>query len=90
MDKGYDSEDIHRLACEDLQEESLIPIRSWGNEIVGGKYRQEMAQLIDDEKYGRRQLFENIFSVLKRKFSEDLKAKMFLARKRKSLINDCL
>ena len=38
MDKGYDSEDIHRLIREDLQAKSLIPIHSWNNEIVGGKY----------------------------------------------------
>ena len=82
MDKGYDSEDIHHLIREDFQAESLIPIRSWNNEIVGGKYRQEMAQQSDDEKYGRRQLVENIFSVLKRKFSADLKARIFLVRKK--------
>jgi len=82
MDKGYDSEDIHRLIREDLQAKSLIPIRSWNNEIVGGKYRQEMAQQFDDEKYGRRQLVETIFSVLKRKFSGDLKARIFLVQKK--------
>ena len=82
MDKGYDSEDIHRLIREDLQAKSLIPIRSWNNEIVGGKYRQEMAQQFDEEKYGRRQLVENIFSVLKRKFSGDLKARIFLVQKK--------
>jgi len=47
-----------------------------------GKYRQEMAQQFDDEKYGRRQLVENIFSVLKRKFSGDLKARIFLVQKK--------
>ena len=41
-----------------------------------------MAQQFDDEKYGRRQLAENIFSVLKRKFSGDLKARMFLVQKK--------
>ena len=82
MDKGYDSEDIHRLIREDLQAISLIPIRSWNNEIVGGKYRQEMAQQFDDEKYGRCQLVETIFSVLKRKFSGDLKARIFLVQKK--------
>ena len=78
MDKGYDSEEIHRHIREDLQAESIIPIRSWHNEAVGGKYRQEMARQFDNEKYGRRQLVENRFSVLKRKFSGDLKARRFL------------
>jgi hypothetical protein len=77
MDKGYDSEAIHRLIREDLHANSIIPIRSWNNEVVGGTYRQEMALHFDDVRYRRRQLVENIFSVLKRKFSGDLKARIF-------------
>ncbi len=77
MDKGYDSEAIHRLIREDLHANSVIPIRSWNNEIVGGTYRQEMAQQFNDIIYPRRQIVENKFSVLKRKFSGDLKARRF-------------
>ena len=77
MDRGYDSEAIHRLIREDLHADSIIPIRSWNNEVVGGKYRQEMAQQFDDARYRRRQLVENKFSVLKRKFGGDLKARKF-------------
>ena len=29
MDKGYDSEDIHRQIREDLHSDSIIPLRSW-------------------------------------------------------------
>jgi hypothetical protein len=36
MDKGYDSEAIHRLIREDLPANSVIPIRSWNNDIIGG------------------------------------------------------
>ena len=78
MDKGYDSEAIHRLIREDLHANSVIPIRSWNNEIIGGKYRQEMACQFNNVVYPRRQLVENKFSVLKRKFSADLKARRFL------------
>jgi len=78
MDKGYDSEAIHRLIREDLHANSVIPIRSWNNEIIGGKYRQEMACQFNDIIYPRRQIVENKFSVLKRKFSGDLKARRFL------------
>ncbi|MGB7789259.1 MAG: IS5 family transposase [Methanoregula sp.] len=78
MDKGYDSEAIHRLIREDLHANSVIPIRSWNNEIIGGKYRQEMACQFNDRVYPRRQLVENKFSVLKRKFCGDLKARRFL------------
>ena len=77
MDRGYDSEAIHRKIREDLHADSIIPIRSWNNEIVGGTYRQEMAQQFDHVRYRKRQLVENKFSVLKRKFSSDLKARRF-------------
>ena len=78
MDRGYDSEAIHRLIREDLHADSVIPIRSWNNEIISGKYRQEMALQFNDVVYPRRQLVENKFSVLKRKFDGDLKARIFL------------
>lgn len=82
MDKGYDSEAIHRLIREDLHADSIIPIRSWNNEFVGGTYRQEMALHFDDVRYRKRQLVENKFSVLKRKFSGDLKARIFAIQKK--------
>jgi len=75
MDKGYDSEAIHRLIREDLHADSVIPIRFWKNEIIGGTYRQEMARQFNDTIYPRRQLVENKFFVMKRKFSGDLKAR---------------
>jgi hypothetical protein len=78
MDKGYDSEAIHRLIREGLHANSVIPIRSWKNESIGGTYRQEMACQFNDIIYPRRQLVENKFSVLKRKFNGDLRARKFL------------
>lgn len=78
MDRGYDSEAIHRLIRQDLHANSVIPIRSWNNEIISGIYRQEMAHRFNDVVYPRRQLVENKFSVLKRKFNGDLKARKFL------------
>ena len=78
MDKGYDSEAIHRLIREDLHANSVIPIRSWNNDIIGGTYRREMAQQFNTIIYPRRQIVENKFSVLKRKFSGDHKARRFL------------
>jgi len=78
MDKGYDSEDIHRFIRDNLHANSIIPIRSWNNEIISGKYRREMARQFDTPIYPRRQIVENKFSLLKRKFSGDLKARIFL------------
>ena len=77
MDKGYDSEAIHRQIREEIHANSVIPIRSWNNEIIGGTYRLEMAQRFNDIIYPRRQLVETKFSVLKRKFGGDLKARRF-------------
>lgn len=78
MDRGYDSEAIHRLIREVLHANSVIPLRSWNADFVGGTYRQEMATRFNDIIYPRRQFVENKFSVLKRKFSGDLKARKFL------------
>jgi hypothetical protein len=78
MDRGYDSDNIHRLIREDLHADSIIPPRFWDNEIVGGIYRKEMVLRSHDPKYRKRQLVETKFSVLKRKFGSDLKARIFL------------
>jgi hypothetical protein len=82
MDRGYDSEAIHRLIREDLHADSIIPIRSWKNEVVGRIYRQEKALQFDDARYRKRQLVENKFSVIKRKFSGDLKARIITIQKK--------
>jgi hypothetical protein len=82
MDKGYDSEEIHCLIREDLHADSIIPIRSWNNEVIGGCYRQKMALHFDESRYRKRQQVESRFSVLKRKFSGDLKARSFLIQKK--------
>ncbi len=82
LDKGNDSEAIHRLIREDLHADSVIPIRSWKNEIIGGKYRQEMACQFNTSIYPRRQLVENRFSVVKIKFNRDLKPGKFLIQRK--------
>ncbi len=82
MDKGYDSDANHRLIREDLHADSIIPIRSWNNEIIGNIDHEEMVLHFDDVRYRKRQLVENKFSVLKRKFSGDLKARIFTLQKR--------
>lgn len=82
MDRGYNSEAIHRQIRKDLLADSIIPIRSWNNKVVGGKYRREMAVRFDDARYRKRQLVENMFSVLKRKFGGDLKAQIFSTQRK--------
>ena len=51
MDRGYDSEAIHRQIREDLHADSIIPLRSWNADYVGGTYRREMVDKFDSDKY---------------------------------------
>ena len=77
MDKGYDSEDIHRLIHEVLDSDSLIPVRNRKRKRIFGYYRRVLARAFDDDTYHQRNKVETIFSVLKRKFGEALKARNY-------------
>jgi len=77
LDKGYDSEDIHRLIRDDLNSYSLIPVRNRKRKRISGYYRRELSREFDLTLYHRRNLVETVFSVLKRKFGESLKARKF-------------
>ncbi len=80
LDKGYDSEDIHRLIHDDLNAYSLIPIRTRKRKRIFGLYRRELARSFDQSRYHQRNKVETVFSVLKRKFGESLKARKFQAQ----------
>ena len=82
MDRGYDSNEIHRIIREELIADSIIPPRSWNNEFIVGNYRQEMLNRTDDPRYRKRQIVDTRFSVLKRKFGGDLKARIFLIQRK--------
>jgi hypothetical protein len=75
------------LIREDLHADSVIPIRSWNNEIIGGTYRQEIARQFNGVVYPRRQVAENKFSVLKRKFGEALKVRIYRLQIKEIKIN---
>ena len=77
LDKGYDSEDIHKLIRDDLNSYSLIPVRTRQRKRISGFYRRELSRSFDQMQYHRRNLVETVFSVLKRKFGESLKARNF-------------
>ena len=80
LDKGYDSEDIHRLIRDDLNAYSLIPVRTRKRKRIFGIYRRELAKSFDQSRYHQRNKVETVFSVLKRKFGEALKARKFQAQ----------
>jgi len=77
MDKGYDSEDIHRLIHEVLDSDSLIPVRNRKRKRILGYYRRSLARSFDEETYHQRNKVETVFSVLKRKFGDSLKARKY-------------
>ncbi|NMB79317.1 MAG: IS5 family transposase [Methanomicrobiales archaeon] len=83
MDRGYDSEKIHKLIRETLNADSVIPTRAWKNTAnIWGKYRKEMTDNFDFNRYRKRVLVETKFSVLKRRFGADLKARSFQIQKK--------
>ena len=77
MDKAYDSEQIHQVIHEDLQSQSMIPVRDWHASYVSGQYRQIMAASFDKKIYGQRNMAETAFSILKRVFGETIYARSF-------------
>jgi len=77
MDKGYDSEDIHRLIQDSLNAYALIPVRNRKRKQISGYYRRGMKLWFDTDQYHQRNKVETVFSVMKRKFGESLKARKF-------------
>jgi len=75
MDKGYNSEEIHELIRDTLTSCSLIPVRNRKRKRISGYYQRQIALSFDQEKYHQRNKLETVFSVLKRKFGESLKAR---------------
>jgi hypothetical protein len=58
MDKGYDSEDIHKLIHDTLDSGSLIPVRN--RKRISGYYRRRLALSFDEEKYHQRNKVETL------------------------------
>jgi len=77
MDKGYDSEKIHELIHETLNADSLIPVRTRKRKRISGFYRKRLSRSFNNRLYHQRNMVETVFSVLKRKFGESLKARLY-------------
>ncbi|WP_421907959.1 IS5 family transposase [Methanolacinia petrolearia] len=77
MDKGYDSEKIYQYIRENIGAESIIPVRKWNGNIYSGKYRKEMIENFNQEKYGQRNMVETVFSVIKRKYNENVRSRKY-------------
>ena len=77
MDKGYDSEEIHSLAREKLEAIAMIPLRQRKRKKIKGIYRKKMALEFDKKLYHNRNLVETMFSVLKRRYGEEIRSKKY-------------
>jgi hypothetical protein len=65
MDRGYDSEKMHRLIRETLKANPVIPARSWKNtENIRDKYRKEITDTFTRVRYRKRYLVKTRFAVL--------------------------
>ena len=77
MDKGSDSEKIHPIIREEIKANSIIPVRERKRKKIRGKYRKQLNLVFDRIKYNQRNIVETIFSVVKRKLGETLRARKF-------------
>lgn len=77
LDRGYDSEQIHLQIRTDLQAKSIIPIRDWKADYVKGEFRKEMAENFDRKRYGQRNKVETVFSVMKRRFGDEIRSRHY-------------
>jgi len=77
MDKGYDSENIHKYIRESIGAGSVIPVRKWNGNIYSGKYRMEMFENFNEEKYGQRNMVETVFSMIKRKYGDTVRSRKY-------------
>lgn len=77
MDKGYDSEKLHSFIREEIKANSVIPVKKRKRTRIIGEYRQQLHKNFDKNVYNRRSIVETVFSVIKRKFGEIVKARKF-------------
>jgi transposase len=72
MDKGFDSEELHRFLRQECQVDTLIPVRK---NFSKGYYRKEMAKRIPCKQYHQRSIVESIISSIKRKYGVFVRSK---------------
>ncbi len=87
-DAGYDSEESHRYAREELGVHSIIPPRIGRptQKPPFGKYRREMFNNFDINTYGQRWQVETVMSMIKRNLREEIFAKSHQAQIREMML----
>lgn len=66
MDKGYDSENVHKYVNEELKARSIIPVIN-KKEHKRGKYRKELTEKFPKKLYNKRWLIEAEIGRTKRR-----------------------
>ena len=77
MDKEYDSKKIHSIIIEEIKTDSIIPVKEKKRKKISEKYGKLLNLVFDKIKYNQRNIVETIFSVVKRKLREMLRARKF-------------
>jgi len=83
-DAGYDSESNHIFARDALKIHSIINPKTGcpTKKLPSGKYRREMVEHFDKDKYGQRWQSETVMSMLKRNLSESIFSKNYWSQRR--------
>ena len=86
FDKGYDAERVH-VAVARLGIRALIPVRRMTDMVsrVQGRHRKRMFRHFDWDAYHQRSKAETVFSVIKRRFGDEL-----LSRKKSNIRKEML
>lgn len=77
LDKGYDAEEIHRLIRDTPGADPLIPVRNRKRKRVNGRYWKLLSKEFDETLYHRGNLVETVFSVIKGRFGESVRARKY-------------
>lgn len=87
-DAGYDSEESHRFAREDLNIHTIIPNRTGRptSKLPTGKYRRLMATKFNRKLYGQRWQSETVMSMIKRNLREALSGKSYWSQCREIML----
>jgi hypothetical protein len=68
---------VHSLTREQLNAVAMIPLRHRKRKRIKGHYRRKIIFEFDEELYHKRNLVETAFSVLKRIYGEEVKARKY-------------
>lgn len=87
-DAGYDGENSHAYAREELKVKTIIPplIGKKTYKLPAGKYRRLMAINFDKKSYGQRWQIETVNSMLKRNLGSFLRARNYRSQCREILL----